>query len=162
MDKWLDLFNYGTLPFYWGGFKPEEGSPHTEQLRKAAEFLNSRDVKVKGHPLCWHTGCVLWLMNYGNAITRICKKLGRVGLVREVFQATKESNPDGIFLITDFNMSYNYEILIDGCLNAGAPNWDFGDGAWLNAPSGFINLTGFKGKYEVLADEKKVMEFLLK
>ena len=163
MNKWLGLFNYGTLPFYWGGFEPEEGSPHTEQLMNAAKFLKSKNVKVKGHPLCWHTGCVKWLMDYDNAtilekqlerihrevsgfkgvidmwdvinevvimpiydkydnaITRICKEKGRVGLVREVFKAAYESNPQGTFLINDFNMSSNYEILIDGCLNAGAP-----------------------------------------
>jgi len=323
MQKWLGLFNYGTLPFYWGGFEPEEGSPHTEQLMAAAKFLKSKDVTVKGHPLCWHTGCVPWLMNYDNktilkkqlerihrdvsnfkgiidmwdvinevvimpiygkydnAITRICKELGRVGLVKKVFEAAQESNPDGIFLINDFNLSTNYEILIDGCLNAGAPiktiglqshqhqgvwslekteeilsrfehfglpihftentivagplvapeitdlqdahyeddaatpeleakqaddlekmyrnlfenhplvtaitNWDFGDGAWLNAPSGvirkdgslkpsyerlhhlikeewhteydattdaegYVSISGFKGKYEITAD----------
>ncbi|MCR4579076.1 MAG: endo-1,4-beta-xylanase, partial [Treponema sp.] len=43
------------------------------------------------------------------------------GLVKEVFNAAQESNPDGIFLINDFNLSTNYEILIDGCLNAGVP-----------------------------------------
>ena len=163
MQKWLGLFNYGTLPFYWGGFEPEEGSPHTEQLMAAAKFLKSKDVTIKGHPLCWHTGCVPWLMNYDNktilekqlarihrdvgnfkgiidmwdvinevvimpiydkydnAITRICKELGRVGLVKKVFDAAQETNPDGIFLINDFNLSTNYEILIDGCLNAGTP-----------------------------------------
>lgn len=326
MNKWLELFNYGTLPFYWGGFEPEEGKPNTEQLMAAAKFLKSKDVRVKGHPLCWHTGCVNWLMDYDNttilekqierihrevegfkgiidmwdvinevvimpiydkydnAITRICKEHGRVGLVRKVFQAAYESNPAGTFLINDFNMSSNYEILIDGCLNAGAQintiglqshqhqgvwhkekqdevlsrfehfglpihftentivagplvapeitdlqdahydddaatpeleakqaddleemyrnlfenhplvtaisNWDFGDGAWLNAPSGvirkdgslkpsyerlhhlikeewhtkldlttdangFIEVTGFKGKYEVTAGTQK-------
>ncbi len=163
MQKWLGLFNYGTLPFYWGGYEPEEGSPHTEQLMAAAKFLKSKDVTVKGHPLCWHTGCAPWLMNYDNktilekqlarihrdvgnfkgvidmwdvinevvimpiynkydnAITRICKELGRVGLVKKVFDAAQETNPDGIFLINDFNLSTNYEILIDGCLNAGVP-----------------------------------------
>ena len=163
MQKWLGLFNYGTLPFYWGGFEPEEGNPHTEQLMNAAKFLKSKDVTVKGHPLCWHTGCVPWLLNYDNktilqkqlerihrdvgnfkgiidmwdvinevvimpiydkydnAITRICKELGRVGLVKKVFDAAQETNPDGIFLINDFNLSTNYEILIDGCLNAGVP-----------------------------------------
>ncbi|MBR5257654.1 MAG: 1,4-beta-xylanase, partial [Clostridia bacterium] len=25
MEKWLALFNYGTLPFYWGRYEPEEG-----------------------------------------------------------------------------------------------------------------------------------------
>ena len=58
---------------------------------------------------------------YDNAITRICKDKGRVGLVKEVFAAAKEANPDGIFLINDFNTSISYEILIDGCLNAGVP-----------------------------------------
>lgn len=324
MTKWLDLFNYGTLPFYWGGYESVEGKPDTDGRMAAAKFLQSKDVKVKGHPLCWHTGCVPWLMNYDNktilekqlarihrdvgnfkgiidmwdvinevvimpvydkydnAITRICKELGRVGLVKEVFKAAYDTNPDGTFLINDFNMSSNYEILIDGCLNAGAPintiglqshqhqgiwgkekqdevlsrfehfglpihftentivagplvapeitdlqdahydddaatpeyeemqadaleqqyrnlfenhplvtaisNWDYGDGAWLNAPSGvirkdgslkpsykrlhklikeewhtceelttdsegFVNLSGFKGKYEVKGEE---------
>lgn len=161
MNKWLNLFNYGTLPFYWGGFEPVEGNPDTDGRMAAAKFLQSKDVKVKGHPLCWHTGCVPWLMNYDNktilekqierihrdvgnfkgvidmwdvinevvimpiydkydnAITRICKELGRVGLVKEVFQAAYETNPEGTFLINDFNMSSNYEILIDGCLNSG-------------------------------------------
>ena len=333
MQKWLGLFNYGTLPFYWGGFEPEEGNPHTEQLMNAAKFLKSKDVTVKGHPLCWHTGCVPWLMNYDNktilqkqlerihrdvenfkgiidmwdvinevvimpiydkydnAITRICKELGRVGLVKKVFDAAQETNPDGIFLINDFNLSTNYEILIDGCLNAGVPiktiglqshqhqgvwslekteeilsrfehfglpihftentivagplvapeitdlqdahydddaatpeleqkqaddlekmyrnlfenhplvtaitNWDFGDGAWLNAPSGvirkdgslkpsynrlhhlikeewhteldtttdadgYITIEGYKGKYEISADNKKAAFVLSK
>ena len=333
MQKWLGLFNYGTLPFYWGGFEPEEGNPHTEQLMNAAKFLKSKDVTVKGHPLCWHTGCVPWLMNYDNktilqkqlerihrdvgnfkgiidmwdvinevvimpiydkydnAITRICKEFGRVGLVKKVFDAAQETNPDGIFLINDFNLSTNYEILIDGCLNAGVPiktiglqshqhqgvwslekteeilsrfehfglpihftentivagplvapeitdlqdahydddaatpeleqkqaddlekmyrnlfenhplvtaitNWDFGDGAWLNAPSGvirkdgslkpsynrlhhlireewhteldattdadgYITIEGYKGKYEISADNKKAAFVLSK
>ncbi len=163
MEKWLNLFNYGTLPFYWGGFEPEEGLPHTDQLMAAAKFLKSRDVTVKGHPLCWHTGCVPWLMNYDNqtiikkqierihrevsnfkgiidmwdvinevvimpvydkydnAITRICKELGQVGIVKTVFDAAQESNPDGVFLINDFNLSEKYEKLIADCLDAGAP-----------------------------------------
>lgn len=163
MNKWLELFNYGTLPFYWGGFEPEEGSPHTEQLMKAAKFLKEKGVIVKGHPLCWHTSCAQWLLKYDNEtimnkqleriyrevggfkgiidmwdvinevvimpiydkydnpVTRICKEHGRVGLVKKVFDAAYKMNPDGTFLINDFNLSTNYEILIDGCLNAGVP-----------------------------------------
>ena len=58
---------------------------------------------------------------YDNAITRICKDHGRVGLIKEVFEATKEANPDATLLLNDFNMSNAYEILIDGCLEAGVP-----------------------------------------
>ena len=32
VNKWLDVFNYGTLPFYWGGFEPVEGQPLSEKL----------------------------------------------------------------------------------------------------------------------------------
>lgn len=163
VDKWLKLFNYGTIPFYWGGFEPEEGNVLTESRMNAAKYLVDRNVKIKGHPLCWHTVCADWLMDYDNAtilqkqldrinrevsnfkgvvdmwdvinevvimpvydrydnaITRICKDLGRVRLVKEVFDAAKAANPDAVLLINDFNLSESYRILIDGCLNAGVP-----------------------------------------
>lgn len=163
MAKWLGLFNYGTLPFYWGRFEPEEGKPQTAEYTRAAEFLRSKDVTLKGHPLCWQTAGAQWLLQYDNdtilrkqleriqrdvtdfkglvdmwdvinevvimpiydkydnAATRLCNMLGRVGLIKTVFQAAHEANPDATLLLNDFNLSTNYEILIDGCLNAGAP-----------------------------------------
>ncbi len=161
--KWLEVYNYGTLPFYWGGFEPVEGQVQTESRMKAAKFLQEHNVKVKGHPLCWHTVCADWLMKYDNAtimrkqierihremkdfegvvdmwdvinevvimpvfdkydnaITRICKEKGRVRLIKEVFEAAKEANPNAVLLLNDFNTSAAYEILIDGCLEAGVP-----------------------------------------
>ena len=56
---------------------------------------------------------------YDNGITRICKELGRVRTVKTMFDAAREANPNATLLINDFNLSANYEILIDGCLNAG-------------------------------------------
>ncbi len=162
-DSWLEIFNYATLPFYWGGYETEEGKPNKDTLMKTAQYLVSKDVRVKGHPLCWHTACADWLMKYDNAtimkkqleridrevtgfkgvidmwdvinevvimpifdkydnaITRICKEKGRVGLIKEVFTRAHENNPDAVLLLNDFNTSINYEILIDGCLNAGVP-----------------------------------------
>ena len=162
-DSWLDVFNYATLPFYWGNYETEEGKPEKEKLLKTAQYLKDKGVKVKGHPLCWHTACADWLMKYDNAvimekqleridrevtgfkgvidiwdvinevvimpifdkydnaITRICKEKGRVGLVKEVFDKAHECNPEATLLINDFNTSIDYEILIDGCLNAGVP-----------------------------------------
>ena len=32
IGKWLALMNYGTLPFYWGRYEPEEGQPQFEFL----------------------------------------------------------------------------------------------------------------------------------
>ena len=163
MEKWLALFNYGTLPFYWGRYEPEEGKTAYPETMAAAKWLRERNVQVKGHPLCWHTACAPWLMQYSNeeilrrqlerihrdvtaykgvidlwdvinevvimpvfdkydnAITRICKEKGRIRLVKEVFAAAKESNPDALLLINDFNVSVSYEILLEGLLEAGVP-----------------------------------------
>ena len=163
MEKWFGLFNYGTLPFYWGRYEPVEGQTAYPETIAAAKWLREKGVMVKGHPLCWHTACAPWLMQYSNeeilrrqlerirrdmgafkgvislwdvinevvimpvfdrydnAITRICKELGRVGLVKEVFATAKETDPDAVLLINDFNTSRNYEQLIEELLAADVP-----------------------------------------
>jgi endo-1,4-beta-xylanase len=59
--RFLDVFNYATLPFYWGRFEPEEGKPITAQLKTMAQWCVEHNIKVKGHPLCWHTATAMWL-----------------------------------------------------------------------------------------------------
>ncbi|MCQ2577726.1 MAG: endo-1,4-beta-xylanase [Treponema sp.] len=160
-EKWLKVFNYGTLPFYWGRFEIEEGQPQTNNRMAAAKFLKAHDKEVKGHPLCWHTVCADWLLKYDNktilekqlgriqrevegfkgvidkwdvinevvimpvfdrydnAITRLCKELGQVGIVKTMFDQCVKYNPEGTFLINDFNMSEKYAELIERCLDAG-------------------------------------------
>jgi GH35 family endo-1,4-beta-xylanase len=56
---------------------------------------------------------------YDNGITRIAKQLGRTGIIRMVFDAARESNPAAILLLNDFNMSKDYEDLIEACLSEG-------------------------------------------
>lgn len=58
---------------------------------------------------------------YDNAVTRVCKELGRVSMIREMFAQARAANPDAILLLNDFDLSISYEILIDGCLQAGIP-----------------------------------------
>ena len=70
MDKWLSLFNYGTLPFYWGRYEPVEGQTAFAETMAAAKWLQKNGVRVKGHPLCWHTVCADWLMQLPT--TRSC------------------------------------------------------------------------------------------
>jgi len=163
MEKWFGLFNYGTLPFYWGRYEPAEGQTAYTETMAAAKWLREKGVQVKGHPLCWHTACAPWLLQYSNeeilrrqlerihrdvnafkgvinlwdvinevvimpvfdrydnAITRICKDLGRVGLVKEVFAAAKECDPSATLLINDFNTSEHYAELIQDLLEADVP-----------------------------------------
>ncbi|MDD6327005.1 MAG: endo-1,4-beta-xylanase [Eubacteriales bacterium] len=77
MRKWLDIFNYATLPFYWGDYEPTEGNPQYETRMNAADFMLEHNVTLKGHPLCWHTVCAPWLMEYDNK-TILNKQLARI------------------------------------------------------------------------------------
>lgn len=162
-ERWLEIFNYGTLPFYWARFEPERGKPNTEALKRAALFMKENGVQVKGHPLCWHTLAAPWLLDmtddeiyaelmarierdvtafrgivdmwdvinevvimpvfdkYDNGITRLCNKLSRFGIIREVFKKARECNPDATLLLNDFNTSQAYEVLVEGCLDGGVP-----------------------------------------
>ena len=61
-DAYTELFNWATLPFYWGRFEPERGKPDTARLKRTAEWFRSRGVALKGHPLVWHTVQPDWLM----------------------------------------------------------------------------------------------------
>jgi GH35 family endo-1,4-beta-xylanase len=57
---------------------------------------------------------------YDNAVTRVCKEIGRVSMVREVFAAAQEANPKATLLLNDFDLTTSrYDILIDGCLQSG-------------------------------------------
>ena len=160
-DRWLDLFNAATLPFYWGRFEPVRGKPDTQRLLRTARWLADRGVTVKGHPLAWHTVCADWLMdlpseetareqvarihrevtgfagvidtwdvinevvimpvfaNGANAMTPLCREMGRIPLIRMVFDAAREANPHATLLLNDFDLSTAYECLIEGVLEAG-------------------------------------------
>jgi len=155
------LFNFVTLPFYWGRFEPKRGQPDTARIAKTANWFTQRGCGVKGHPLCWHTVCAPWLLEmsdeqivqtqlarirrevtdfsglidmwdvinevvimpifdkYDNGVTRMAKRLGRIGIIRATFDAAREANPRAILLLNDFDVSAAYECLLEGCLEAG-------------------------------------------
>lgn len=54
-----------------------------------------------------------------NAVTRIAKTVGRVGMVRLAFEEARAVNPAATLLLNDFDMSADYEHLIEECLAAG-------------------------------------------
>ncbi|MBN2004346.1 MAG: endo-1,4-beta-xylanase [Anaerolineae bacterium] len=160
-DGFMELFNVTSLPFYWGGFEPRRGQPHTAALRAGAQWFVDHGCVVKGHTLCWHTVTAPWLMElsndeifetqvarirrdvgdfaglidmwdvvnegvimpifdkYDNGITRICKERGRIATIRAMFEAARETNPGATLLLNDFDVSPAYDILVEGCLEAG-------------------------------------------
>ncbi len=161
VKKELAVFNYFTLPMYWGMYEPEEGKTRKEDCVKATRFLKANNVFLKGHPLCWHTVCADWLLQYDdetilekqinrihrevndfkglidawdvinetvimpefdkydNGITRICKKYGRIPLIKTVFDEAASCGTGTRLVLNDFNVSDKYEKVIEECLEAG-------------------------------------------
>jgi GH35 family endo-1,4-beta-xylanase len=54
-----------------------------------------------------------------NAVTRLAQKKGRVGMVALAFEVAREANPDARLVLNDFDLSADYERLIEECLDAG-------------------------------------------
>ena len=54
-----------------------------------------------------------------NGISRMARKLGRVGIVKATFEAARAANPRATLLLNDFDVSADYEHLVEDCLDAG-------------------------------------------
>lgn len=160
-ERFLQLLNQATLPFYWARFEPQRGKPDTERILATARWYRERGCALKGHPLCWHTLTADWLLEmsnreilaaqlariqrdvtdfaglidtwdvvneavimpifdkYDNGITRLCKEMGRIGLIRAMFEAARAANPKAKFILNDFDISPAYDLLVEECLAAG-------------------------------------------
>ncbi len=53
-NQFAALFNYATLPFYWGTFEPSPGRPEYARLQAMADWCVANHITPKGHPLVWH------------------------------------------------------------------------------------------------------------
>ena len=56
---------------------------------------------------------------YDNGITRLCKEMGRIDIIKAMFDAACAENPSATLLLNDFDISPAYDILVEGCLKAG-------------------------------------------
>jgi len=52
--RFADLFNFATLPFYWGGYERRRGEPLHESREAMARWCRERGIVTKGHPLVWN------------------------------------------------------------------------------------------------------------
>ncbi|PZF61226.1 1,4-beta-xylanase [Curtobacterium sp. MCBD17_034] len=160
-ERYAEVFNTATLPFYWGRFEPERGAPDTTRLRAAARWFRDRGIALKGHPLVWHTVQPDWLLglpldeverlqrarirrevadfaglvdtwdainevvimpvfdNGDNAITPLARARGRVPMIRMAFEEARTTNPEARLLLNDFDLSSDYEHLVEEVLDAG-------------------------------------------
>jgi len=64
--RFMDLFNFAVLPFYWYGYEPNQGMPKWEKMLPVIEWAESNGITLKGHNLLWahHYGAPGWLADY--------------------------------------------------------------------------------------------------
>ena len=151
-QRYADLLNFATLPFYWGSYEPAEGREQTARLKMMARWCRESGIATKGHPLCWHTVVPKWLgaktpaqvqaLQLGrierivnqfdglidtwdvineavvmpsytpNAISALCKRLGRVELLKQTFASARKANARATLLSNDYDTSRRYADLI--------------------------------------------------
>jgi len=59
-NQFAGLFNYATLPFYWGSYEPEPGQTQQVKLAAQARWCREHGITPKGHPLVWHEVYPKW------------------------------------------------------------------------------------------------------
>lgn len=72
-QKFADVFNYGTLGFYWAGYEREKGKPNYTYTDQVLEWTRAHGLKCKGHPLVWDhpAGSPSWLPDDSEEIQKL-------------------------------------------------------------------------------------------
>ena len=63
--RFAALFNFATLPFYWGSFEPKRGQRRPERVEGMADWCDRHGIQAKGHPLVWHEVAAAWQTDLG-------------------------------------------------------------------------------------------------
>lgn len=75
-QRFADLFNYASLPFYWWAYEPQPDQPRHESTEQAARWCQEHGIVPKGHPLAWNWGEPRWLPDAPEEVLRL--QLGRI------------------------------------------------------------------------------------
>jgi GH35 family endo-1,4-beta-xylanase len=101
--KFSDLFNFATVPFYWGWYEWAEGEPDVlTRTREMAAWCADHNITPKGHPLIWHESFPDWAADIpavdfeGRLQTRVTDIVGGfaddVGMFDVINESTVSAN----------------------------------------------------------------------
>ena len=60
-QRFAELLNYATLPFYWSMYEPQPGKPIHAHTTEVARWCRSQGIVTKGHPLAWNHADPSWI-----------------------------------------------------------------------------------------------------
>lgn len=102
-ERFAGLFNYATLPLYWGYYEPKPGETREADVREMAAWCREQGIVVKGHPLAWHEIFPEWAKALPDAEVRRLQEQRITGLVRgfkgtiDIFDVINEATVSGKF-----------------------------------------------------------------
>lgn len=60
-EKFAELMNYATVPFYWRAYELVQGKPAYEETETILKWCGNNRIEAKGHPLAWNLRDPDWL-----------------------------------------------------------------------------------------------------
>ncbi|WDF32002.1 endo-1,4-beta-xylanase [Arthrobacter agilis] len=112
-------------PLTWHTLAPEwlTGLPVAEIERLQRERIRREVTDFSGVIDTWDAINEVVIMPVftaeDNGITRLAQSIGRVPMVQLAFEEARASNPTATLILNDFDLSSDYEALIEGVLEAG-------------------------------------------
>jgi GH35 family endo-1,4-beta-xylanase len=76
-QRFAELFNFATLPFYWWAYVPQQGKPLDARTEEILDWCRKNNIAVKGHPLAWNFGDPKWLPKDADKVMQL--QFSRIG-----------------------------------------------------------------------------------
>ncbi len=77
-QRFSELFNFATLPFYWQDYEPVQGEPRDARTERSLAWCRENGITAKGHPLAWNLRDPKWLPEDPEAAMRLqYERIGR-------------------------------------------------------------------------------------
>lgn len=70
-SRFVEVFNYATLPFYWPSYEPQRGQPIHDRTTQVARWCQEQGILCKGHPLAWNYFEPRWLPDGGAEVQQL-------------------------------------------------------------------------------------------
>ncbi len=70
-DRFSDLLNFATLPFYWWNYERTKGQPQDKRTEDIVRWCKAHGITTKGHPLAWNWADPPWLNGTPDEVMRL-------------------------------------------------------------------------------------------
>ncbi|UCD28812.1 MAG: endo-1,4-beta-xylanase [Planctomycetota bacterium] len=76
-QRFAELFNFATLPFYWWYYEPRQGQHMDARTEAILEWCRRHNITAKGHPLAWNYSDPKWISDHPDRAMQL--QFARIG-----------------------------------------------------------------------------------